>query len=214
MRTLSPIRRSFSTLRRASALLGMGLALAACGDDDGNGPDGGASNLTVSGTLSGPQLAALPEGAKVVVIWAADDGDGDYGYVYGGGTIDRANGRFTLNLPSAPPAEALNHLDNYSLGVGLIAVLKPGINLPNGRYDEGDLPESDFLGAAGQYAIIYTGGSPSASPADWAKAFPRGYAVGRGITIPDDFDGFEPVAANSVQVTIDDLNNIDFVNWT
>ena len=38
---------------------------------------------------------------------------------------------------------------------------------------------------------------------------------GKGIEIPDDtFDGFELVDPGSVEIIIDDLENLDLVNWT
>jgi hypothetical protein len=46
--------------------------------------------------------------------------------------------------------------------------------------------------------------------------FGPGYTVGRGVPARagETFDRFEPAAANSVQVTVDALQNIRVVNWT
>ena len=69
------------------------------------------------------------------------------------------------------------------------------------------------VGAAGNYAVIYTAVNP-ATVGEWVTPFPRGYAVGRGVDLSGTFDGFEPVASNSIEIIIDDLDNIEFVNWT
>ena len=209
-------RRPALVLRHLGASLALGatLALAACGDD-GTGPDAGASKITVSGTLTGPRLAALQDGSHILVLWAVSATESDYGYVYGEGTIDRVNGRFTLTLPDRPPQEALNQIgSNYALGVGLIIVLPPSYTLPQGRVEIGDLPTEQVRGAAGQYAIIYTAGDPANAPAGWPRTFPRGYAVGHGVQTTDTFDIFEPTSASAVQITIDDIDNIEFTNWT
>jgi hypothetical protein len=38
--------------------------------------------------------------------------------------------------------------------------------------------------------------------------------VGTGVERVGDFDAFEPVAPTSMELIVDDLDNIDFVNWT
>ena len=207
--------RAFSLLRAGASLAlaaSFALPLAGCGDDS-TGPDG-ASKITVSGTLTGPNVATLPEGARVAVLWTADDGEGDYGYVFGSGTIDRASGRFTLTLPQRPPEAALNAAGSYRLGVGVIFVIEPGTTLPEGRLEADEFPYEAIIGAAGRYAVIYTAGDRDDAPTGWWRTFPQGYAVGRGVTHEETYDEFEPVAANSVQLIIDDPENIEFVNWS
>lgn len=210
-------RRQAPYLRRASASLTLALALAAtlggCGGDS-TGPGEGASQVTVSGTLTGPKVAELPEGAHLVVLWVVSAGTPDYEYVFGDGTIDRATGRFTLTLPERPPEDALNKSGSYALGVGTIFVLSPEATLAPGRLAAGNLKVSDILGAAGQHAVLYTEGNPASAPVAWARAFPRGYATGHGIAIPGTFDGFEAVDPTAFQVIVDDLVNIPFVEWT
>jgi hypothetical protein len=205
------------SLRRAGASLALAAALAlplgGCGDD-GTGPDADASSLVVSGTLTGPELATLPEGARVVVLWEVASGEPDYGYAFGSGTIDRANGRFTLTLPERPPEDALNAVGSYRLGVGTIVVVAPGTTIPQGRVELGAFPVSAVLGAAARYGVIYTGGNAASAPAGWWRTFPVGYAVGRGIAREEAFDEFERVDATAVEIIVDDPNNLEFVNWT
>ncbi|MBZ4422459.1 hypothetical protein [Myxococcus sp. RHSTA-1-4] len=51
---------------------------------------------------------------------------------------------------------------------------------------------------------------------DWAATFPLGDSCGKGVQAPPSggFDTFEPVACSSIGVTVDDIDNIEFVNWT
>src|SRR3954462_68091 len=81
-------RRQAPFLRRASASLALALAatLGGCGGDS-TGPGEGASQVTASGTLVGPKVADLPEGAHLVVLWTVSAGTPDYVYVFGNGTI-------------------------------------------------------------------------------------------------------------------------------
>ena len=207
VRSLNSLLRS----RHAAAALVTGLlAIAACGDASGPRTP---MPFDISGTLAGPQLASLPAGSRVVVLWVVTSGSPDYTYIYGQGTIDAANGRFSVRLPDAPPAAALNA---YGVGVGIPIVIPPGVTLPNGRVTDDAALEAAALGAAGNYAVIYTAGARPAgfTGIPWIDAFPLGYGVGRGIDLSGSFDGFEPVGSTTIEMIIDDIDNIDFVNWT
>lgn len=148
------------------------------------------------------------------MLWGADDGEGDYEYPFGQGIIDPTSNRFSITLPERPPEAALSRAGDYRLGVGTILVLAPGTTVQEWRVELGDLPTSAIIGAAGRYAIIYTAGDRDDAPAGWWRSFPRGYAAGRGVTREDTFDEFERVDPNVVEITIDDAENIEFVNWT
>ncbi len=205
VRLCSPLRHGRHLF--TAAALGAALVTAsAC--DDSTAP---ATPFTVSGTLAGAQLAALPVGARVVVLWVVTSGSEDYAYVYGGGTIDRAARTFTVRLPNRPPRDALN---SYDVGVGIVLAVHGDAALPTGRVTDFAVLDAASIGAAGQYAVIYKGAAATTLPLEWIAPFPRGYAVGRGIDLFGSFDGFEPVSASSVQLIIDAIGLIEFVNWT
>ena len=118
-----------------------------------------------------------------------------------------------MEFVEEPPSEAL--LGDL-LGVGLLAVVDDS-NLKEGILSDGY--DDKFLGAAPRhYVLFFNRENENAEEAleavPWLKEFGYGYSVGKGIEIPDDFDGFEPVDPGSVEIIIDDLENLDFVNWT
>lgn len=211
---MNPIVRSRRlaprSLRISTALIAALFALSSCGDSTSPEPP---TPFTVSGTLSGPQLAALPAGSRVVLLWVVTSSSPDYAYVFGDGTIDAANGRFTMTIADRPPRAALN---SYGLGVGIPVVVGPGASIPTGRLDDVAALQAAALGAAGNYAVIYTAAARPSQMTElaWVDAFPLGYGVGRGIILPGTFDGFEPVASTTIEIVIDDMENIEFVNWT
>ena len=210
-RPSTQFRRSARSSRACLTAALLLVAVAACGRES-TGPQAD-EQIVISGLLTGPNVASLPEGARVALVWGVSATSPDYGYIYGVGTIDRAAGTFTLTLTAKPPAEALNQYGSYALGVGTLIVFGPEVELKTGRIENDGELAAAALGASGQHAVIYTRGSPP-SALGWAGAFPAGYAAGRGITQPDNFDGFERVSADSFELIIDDLDNISFVNWT
>ena len=204
-RTVGPIPMRLCVAATSLAAL----ALAACGDS----PTGTEIELpyVVSGPLDNRTGAPIPDGARVVVMWGVSSGSPDYSYVYGHGSIDRTTNRFTVTFDAPPPAEALNQPPG--VGVGLVLVTTDP-SLTDGRLP-GNWDTSKIIGASGQHSVIYLAGSPAQLPAGWLRSFHRGYNVGEGMTIPNSsFDGFAPVAADALKVIVDDLANIDFVNWT
>ena len=197
-------------LRVAAVTTLAALALTGCGDSP-TGVEPIELPYVVSGALDNRTGAALPENARVVVLWGVSSGTPDYSYIYGHGSIDRATNRYSVTFDAAPPAEALNQPDG--VGVGLVLVTTDA-SLGDGRLPQG-WDTSKIIGASGQHAVIYLAGSPSRAPTSWLRDFRRGFNVGEGITIPNSvFDGFSPVAADALEVIVDDLENIDFVNWT
>ncbi|HZI14728.1 MAG TPA: hypothetical protein VE153_30450 [Myxococcus sp.] len=203
-----------ASLSRA-ALASLLLLTGACDEDpSGETPDAGqpdaGSAFTVGGSLTAAAGKQVPASAKLMVLWAVSSGSPDYVYKFGEGTSTGAS--FSLQLPQLPPADALNRGE---LGVGLM-LLEPGTYaLADGRYEDADPPFEQALGAAGQYAIIYKAKEQVAGPA-WAERFPVGYSCGKGAppATTGGFETFEPVSCASISVTVDDIDNIEFVNWT
>lgn len=170
--------------------------------------------FVVSGHVRDPNGSLAGSDARVVGIWTGDIGEGDYSYVFGLGDIDLEAGTFRIEFVEEPPSEAL--LGDL-LGVGLLAVVDDS-NLQEGILSD-DYDDDKFLGAAPRhYVLFFNRENENAEEAleevPWLKEFDNGYSVGKGIEIPDDFDGFEPVDPGSVEIIIDDLENLNFVNWT
>jgi hypothetical protein len=188
----------------AAALVAAGSA--ACSDSPSSSPP--PTGFVVSGTIQNNTGAPIPSNTRVLVAWTVTSGSPDYSYVFGEGTFDPAAGTFEIELDQSPPAAALN---TGQLGVGVVfattnQAVAAGVQV-------GDTLLAGLVGVAGRYGIIYLGDPPAASP-DWATEFPSGYSVGVGVDVEDDFDRFEPASASSVVLIIDDLANIDIVDWT
>ncbi len=195
-----------------AALLAM--LLTGCSDSDAPTATPSVEPLfIVSGHVRDPNGSLAGSNARVVGIWIADAGEGDYAYVFGSGEIDLEAGTFRMEFREEPPSEAL--LGNL-LGVGLLAVVN------DSNLEEGILPDDAFdevLGAAPRHSIVFKREDEEFIEAlhegvPWLKEFGYGYSVGKGIEIPDDSDGFEPVDPGSVEIIIDDLENLNLVNWT
>ncbi len=196
----------------ASATL-LAMLLTGCSDSDAPTATPSVDPLfVVSGHVRDPNGSLAGSNARVVGIWTADAGEGDYAYVFGSGEIDLEAGTFRMEFVEEPPSEAL--LGDL-LGVGLLAVV-------DGFLEEGILPDDAFdevLGAAPRHWIVFfnrenENAEEALEAVLWLKEFGYGYSVGKGIEISDDFDGFEPVDPRSVEIIIDDLENLDLVNWT
>lgn len=181
------------------------LALAAaCGDSS----DPSGEEFTVSGTLVNNSGSPVPPGARVVVAWVVSAASPDYTYIFGQGTVQ--GNSFQVTFTGPPPAAALNA---GQLGVGVV-VLTTSLSLRNGvRLEEASVDPSELLGATGRFAVIYKA-TDDVDQVDWEAAFPLGFGAGGGVERAADFDAFEPVAADQLELIVDDLNNIDFVNWT
>jgi hypothetical protein len=193
----------------------------ACEEDSSETPDAGTqvpdsgqpdagSGFSAGGSLTPGPGKQVPESAKPVVLWSVSSGSPDYLYKFGEGTSSGAT--FALSLPTPPPAEALNRAE---LGVGVVLLMPTSFSQADGRYEDEDLFFDAVIGAAGQYAIIYKANEQVASPS-WVSLFPVGYSCGKGVEAPagSSFDTFEPVSCASINITVDDAANFDFVNWT
>jgi len=192
-------------MRTQSALAAILLVAAAVACSDSNDP---SSGFVVSGTIQNNTGAPLPANTRLLIAWGVSSGSPDYSYVFGEGTIDAAAGTFRIQLDQPPPALALN---TGQLGVGIVfATTNQTIST---GMDVADFPIAEVIGAAGRYGVIYIG-DPSTEVPNWAASFESGYNVGVGVDVVDDFDRFAPTAPSGVVLIIDDLENIDFVNWT
>jgi hypothetical protein len=185
-----------------AAALGV-LALAACSDSTNSD-----SGFVVSGTIQNNTGQPIPAGTRLLVGWTVTSGSLDYSYTFGEGTIDAAAGTFRIVFNEPPPPEALN---TGGLGVGIIvATTNPAVG--NGFHLD-QLSPSELVGAAGRYGIIYIA-DPNIQIPLWATAFTPGYGVGVGVDAVNGFDIFQPTSQTGVVLIIDNLANIDFVNWT
>jgi hypothetical protein len=186
--------------------LGLAVLFAiGCGNDS---TGSGGELLTISGSVTNRTGQAIPSNARVVVAWVVSAGSPDYSYVFGEGTV--AANSFRLTLSAVPPAEALNEGE---LGVGIVLLTTDSRIRSGIRLEEADIDPAKILGATGRYAVIYK--APTAGETlDWAADFDAGYSVGRGVEREEQFDAFAPVPASSMELIVDDLDNIDFVNWT
>lgn len=223
MPTLSlPVRRRAGAGRSARALrsatsfaTGAAFALVAgCGSSDPVQPiTANTLPYTVSGTLRNVAGTAVPSDARVVIVWAGDDGNGDYSYLWGSGPVDAASGRFTVTFTGNPPSVATFALSNGGhVGVGF-PVLVRGADAVEGRVTDQGL-YTRALGAAGQHAVIYVQGTLP-SEVGWTN-MRQGYNVGRGVPAKagDTFDTFVAVSASTIELVVDALKNIKVVNWS
>lgn len=194
--------------RHALLFLAAGLTAAfTAGCQDGTGP---AGSIVVTGRIQNNTQAPIPANARLVAVWGVSSGTPDYSYVFGEGTINRLLGTFRIEFDQPPPVEALN---NGVLGVAfLIATtdqsLKEGDDLTS-------VSTTDIIGVTAQYAVIFVDHQDTLYLNTWVDTFGTGYSVGVGVKVPGSvFDKFEPVSPSSPLLIIDDLANIEIVNWT
>ena len=186
------------------------LLVFGCANDKGTTPNPEVG-FVVSGTLRNDGQIQLLENLRVLVLWNVL-ADPDYNYFFGEGTVDAENMTFEIVFDNDPPSEALTA---DALGVGTI-ILTTDLDL-----EEGIVPQEydfaqNFLGAAGQYGVVFTNDEiADIEEIEWTQQFPKGYAVGKGIKIPNgNFDGFEFVDPSAVEIIVDEPENIEFVNWS
>lgn len=174
----------------------------------GQGGSGtGTDMIQVNGSLVPGAGKVVPAEADVLVAWTVSSGSPDY--LYGYGTGQSMGDKFVLSLNQAPPSQALN---SYGIGVGIVMLFPKGMLPPEGVLTDPQFATS--IGAAGQYAIIY---KTNAAPAmTWFVDFNEGYSCGKGAPPKpgSNFESFAPVDCAQVTITVDDINNIQFVNWT
>jgi hypothetical protein len=204
-----------NSIRRRYLLATLALAslpLTACDGEPAApslGRDVTAENpFVVSGTVHDLSAAPLPPEARVVVAWQVMSGSPDYLYVFGEGSIAPSGSSFEVRLPSAPPAAALN---SFGLGVGVVLLTTDPAVRTGTRLER--LPAGTTVGAAARYAVLYADRDP-ARIGSWVTRFPRGFSVGKGVAGAGPFESFEPVDAGSVQLIVDSLGDLGFVNWS
>jgi len=177
--------------------------LAACGDSTGSS----GTTFVVRGPLTNVSGQPVPANARVVVAWVVTSADPDYTYIYGEGTVQSSTYQVTFTAP--PPAEALNE---GQIGVGIV-LLTSGSGLRSGMRLEEAPANTVLLGGTGNYGVIYKAVG-TVTRVDWADAFPLGFGAGVGVERPGDFDAFAPTDPAGLELIVDDIDNIDFVNWT
>jgi photosystem II stability/assembly factor-like uncharacterized protein len=171
--------------------------------------------VTISGPLNYHNDVSLPANARVLAVWGVSAESPDYSYIFGEGRINFANNTFELRFNEPPPSEALNWLGSSALGVGVV-IITTDQTLQPGKVTSESLSNEEILGASGQYDIIYVNnGYEIGEYLPWYNEFMPGYNVGKGVDDPNSvFDSFEPVDPGTLEIIIDDLRNIQFVNWT
>jgi len=186
----------------------IGIAAAGCSDSP-TGPR--PLPVTVSGFLTNRSGEPIPANARVVVLWSGDDGSGDYAYIFGEGSVDRATNRFTVTFDREPPAEAVL---SGRLGVGLV-MLTIDPNLGEGRVPDTYDYESSVIGVTEKHAVVFLDVDPNTFGDAWPAAFRRGFNVGREVDLPGtDLDDIAPARLNSMELIVDDLASIDVINWS
>lgn len=193
--------------RRAHQLVSLALSLmllAGCGESSGSSD----TTFVVRGPLTNLSSQPVPSNARVVVAWVVTSGTPDYTYLYGEGTVSAGTYRVTFTGP--PPDAALN---DGQLGVGIV-LLTSGTGLHSGMRLEDAPANAVLLGATGNYAVIYKAVDP-VTRVDWADQFALGFGAGVGVERPGDFDAFAPTDPTGLELlVVDDIDDIDFVNWT
>ena len=192
--------------RRTLVTLSTLLVASTTSCQDGTGPGG----FVVTGHIRNNTQAAIPANARVVAVWGVTYGSPDYSYVFGAGTIDRFTGTFRIRFDEAPPLDALN---GGALGVGFIVATTNDTLQDGYRITSSGL--TGILGVTGQHAVIFVQNRTTASLPDWVATFEDGYSVGVGVKVPGAiFDIFQPASPSSPLLILDDLANIEVVNWT
>ncbi len=169
-----------------------------------------AGSFVVTGHIENRTQASIPANARLLAVWTVSAGSPDYSLVFGEGTIDRSAGTFRIRFDQAPPLAALNHGE---LGVAfLIATtdqsLQVGDTIPS------SYPTTEVIGLTGQYAVIFLQNRDTQQLPSWIASFGDGYSVGVGVKVTNGFDQFAPTSRTSPVLIIDDLANIEVVNWT
>lgn len=166
------------------------------------------SLITISGTLDVKKENYLTSDTRVLITWATDEPSQ---YIFGEGIIDIINKTFKIVLEDSLPNAAYYAED---FGIGFIFTTDDN-EIEQKFYHDG-IDWETITGAAGGYCVIYKKKNIIAldSLNNWTAKFQSGYSVGKGIDLPGVFDEFEPYNNHSVILIIDDLNNIEFTNWS
>ncbi|MCB2203853.1 hypothetical protein KQI65_03825 [bacterium] len=198
-------------------LVGAFIFTTGCSDDeDTNGPTTTNPTITISGTLDIRNGATIPEDAKLSIIWSVDAA-GDYVYLFGNGEIDRATGTFSITLPDAPPATALNSsMDGRpAFGIGNIVLAAFPSTEPH-ILTAGEM--SAAYGAVNNIGVTFIDGDPAGwgthQELSWLTAFQSGYDIGEGKETSGMHDIFVPAAASTFVLTVStNPGDFHFPNW-
>lgn len=193
---------------RAGRTVALCAALLACADPSGPGSAAAPSPLFhVSGTIQNNTGSPIPENARLLLAWIVFAGPADFTYAFGEGQI-LPSGRFDIDLLE-PPSTVFN-AGAYGVGI-LVATTSP--ELTQGS-DLNDFPIDDYIGATGEFAVVFVADPAAAATwSPWTADFEPGYGVGMGRRIPGAFDIFVPTSPDSVVLILDDIDNIEFMNW-
>ena len=169
---------------------------------------GPAWSLVVTGRIENRTQAAIPADARLLAVWGVSSGTPDYAYVFGEGTINRLTGTFRIEFDQPPPFEALNR---GMVGVAFI-IATTDQSMQAGIMTS---PSTGIIGITGQHAVIFVQNRDTSLRTTWVAEFADGYSVGVGVKVPGEvFDKFQPTSSWSPVLIIDDLANIEIVNWT
>ncbi|MGH9147057.1 MAG: hypothetical protein ACRD1Q_10135 [Vicinamibacterales bacterium] len=171
-----------------------------------------AGSFVVTGHIENRTQSPIPANARLLAVWVVTAGSPDYSYVFGEGSINPLLGTFRILFDQPPPIKALNR---GALGVAVILAttdqsLQVGDSIGN------SYPVTEIIGVTGQYAVIFVQNRDTLTAPTWVDAFDDGYSVGVGVkALPTEvFDKFAPTSRSSPVLIIDDLANIEIVNWT
>jgi hypothetical protein len=174
---------------------------------------------TLNGKLRFDQPTTIPADARVLALWNVDpDSASGYWYLHGEGTVNMADSSYSIRFDALPPEDALN-----PGGFGVVYVVMTSANTVRSGHlqdDQTDALRVTMLGATEDHGLIYirTTADSGAVRKPWLGRFSRGFTVGRGIRDnPTDTiyarDEFEPAAAGTMTLTIDDPKKLDRIRW-
>jgi hypothetical protein len=171
-----------------------------------------AGSFVVTGHVENRTQAPIPANARLLAVWGVSATSPDYSYVFGEGTIDRGAGTFRIRFDQPPPIKALNR---GQLGVAVV-IATTDQSLQVGDSIGSSYPVTEIIGVTGQYAVIFVQNRDTLLQSTWVASFEDGYSVGVGVpALPTEvFDRFAPTSRSSAVLIIDDLANIEIVNWT
>jgi hypothetical protein len=179
-----------------------------CKKDDNKKDESGL--ISITGNLDVIKKNVLTSETRVLISWAGTDETSEY--IFGEGTIDIKNNTFKIILKDSLPVQAF-----YQEGFGIGHIfLTNDKTIELKQYPKG-IDYTKIIGAAGVYTVIFKKKDtlPIDSNLKWSNKFKTGYTIGKGYDIPDAiFDGYLPDNSNSVKITVDELNNIIFTNWS
>lgn len=210
--TSTPVTNPACRRRASLAACLVLVGLSACASEIEGGSSASSTGLSLQDTLP----AAPTVASEVLVAWNVSSGPDDYAYIWG--RADVLDGSFELDLPSPPPAEAMN---SYGLGVGLLVVMPTAAGIADGRQSESEEDKfEEVTGASERHAIIYVDRERAAAEISearehWLFDFETGYGcgVGKEAAPGETFDSYQPIGCDAVQIRMGN-GGFDFPDWT